>query len=282
MSFPATVKEEALVKSRRCCCICHTFTGLNNNVHHIIQEADGGANTLDNAIVLCLPCHGNVGHYNVRHPIGNKYSPTELRKHRDLWWTWCEENPTANVATYRKPAEIIIEQESDYRFGVNTGTVVMGIPRGTNFIEFDIRIKNLGDEEAELQKVTLSTISVGTSLFTDQRQKVSLLQKQVYHSPIQFPLLLPSNTWNMRVKCRIALGYILHPKNDLELSHFAQQVGQMSNWAFALSYHYEAATGNMGQNELQVAGNYEKFKDGIYQHWRNSKRDDLIERARGH
>jgi hypothetical protein len=55
-------------------------------VHHIEQEADGGSNTIENAIVLCLRCHSEAGHYNPRHPIGAKYSPSELVRHRDQLW----------------------------------------------------------------------------------------------------------------------------------------------------------------------------------------------------
>ncbi len=86
MPFPQSIREEALVKSRRCCCVCHVFCGRDVNAHHIEQEANGGANTIDNAIVLCFPCHSEAGHYNTRHPLGTKYSPSELRKHRDIWW----------------------------------------------------------------------------------------------------------------------------------------------------------------------------------------------------
>lgn len=95
MPFSSLIKEEALVKSRRCCCVCHEFAGVYANVHHIIQESNGGPNSLENSIVLCLRCHGEAGHYNVNHPMGNKYSSEELRKHRDLWWEWCEKNPYA-------------------------------------------------------------------------------------------------------------------------------------------------------------------------------------------
>jgi len=90
MPFPRDVRETALVKSRRYCCVCHQFAGRDAVVHHIIQEADGGPNILDNAIVLCSRCHGEAGHYNSRHPLGTKYSSTELRKHRDDWWKYCE------------------------------------------------------------------------------------------------------------------------------------------------------------------------------------------------
>lgn len=93
MAFGENVKREALVRSKRCCCICNQFAGLFINVHHIIPEAQGGPDTLDNAIVLCLRCHGEVGHYNPLHPIGNKYSQEELIRHRDEWWKSCKENP---------------------------------------------------------------------------------------------------------------------------------------------------------------------------------------------
>lgn len=88
MPFSKKVREEALVKSGRYCCICHIHAGRDAEVHHIVQEADGGRNTLDNAIVLCSKCHGEAGHYNPRHPRGTKYSPSELLRHRDEWWAY--------------------------------------------------------------------------------------------------------------------------------------------------------------------------------------------------
>jgi hypothetical protein len=93
MPFSNEVKETALIKSRRCCCVCHEFGGRYTNVHHIIPSSQGGLDEIDNAIVLCLRCHGEAGHYNPKHPIGNKYSIQELLKHRDLWWSFCENNP---------------------------------------------------------------------------------------------------------------------------------------------------------------------------------------------
>lgn len=97
MSFSHSVKEEALVKSRRCCCICNEFAGLYTNVHHIVPENQGGPDTIENAMVLCLRCHGEAGHYNDQHPIGNKYSVSELIIHRDNWWKWCQNNPGVSL-----------------------------------------------------------------------------------------------------------------------------------------------------------------------------------------
>ena len=85
MSFSSKDREQALLLSARRCCVCRRFKGTGVQVHHIIPESDGGQNILDNAIVLCLDCHAAAGHYNPRHPIGTKFSPDELRKHRDKW-----------------------------------------------------------------------------------------------------------------------------------------------------------------------------------------------------
>ncbi len=93
MPFSPEVKDEALLKSRRACCLCREFAGLYINVHHIEQEAQGGSNDIENAIALCLRCHGEVGHYNTDHPIGKKYKPEELRAQRDEFWELCRTAP---------------------------------------------------------------------------------------------------------------------------------------------------------------------------------------------
>lgn len=114
MAFPKSIKEKALVNSRRCCCICHKFAGLYTNVHHIKPKSKKGPDTLANAIVLCLQCHGEVGHYNSKHPIGNKYSRDELIKHRDHWCEWCKNNPYAplpDCPIIISPQEIVLGSE---------------------------------------------------------------------------------------------------------------------------------------------------------------------------
>lgn len=98
MPFSKTVREDALVKSQRHCCVCHDFAGRAINVHHIEQDADGGSNDIENAIVLCLRCHSEAGHFNPRHSIGTSYSPKELIRHRDNWIEACE-NGTAQFDT---------------------------------------------------------------------------------------------------------------------------------------------------------------------------------------
>ena len=86
MAFPRECRDQALFLSARRCCVCRRYRGVGVQVHHIVPQSNGGSNTLDNAIVLCLDCHMAAGHYNPQHPIGSKFSPEELRAHRDGWY----------------------------------------------------------------------------------------------------------------------------------------------------------------------------------------------------
>ncbi len=77
-----------------------------------VQESQRGPDTIDNAIVLCLRCHGEVGHYNPKHPIGNKYTSEELVNHRDNWYSLCERNPLIVFGSYpagESPQKLIDE-----------------------------------------------------------------------------------------------------------------------------------------------------------------------------
>lgn len=131
MPFSKKVREESLVRSHRHCCVCHLFSGRDVNVHHIIQESDGGPNTLDNAIVLCLKCHSEAGHYNTRHPLGTKYSPEELRKHRDQWWELCVKTSRESPASPLLPSTKLFGsgQVANFRNSYlisETGTLAFG------------------------------------------------------------------------------------------------------------------------------------------------------------
>ena len=83
MGFNKATKQAVLVAAGRRCCLCARFKGVRLEVHHIELESTGGGNDVDNAIPLCFDCHADVGHYNPEHPRGNRYSPAELRRHRD-------------------------------------------------------------------------------------------------------------------------------------------------------------------------------------------------------
>ena len=92
MPFPPSVKREVLTKSARHCCVCHRYKGVKVEVHHIVAQSDGGSDDVENAIALCFDCHADAGHYNPDHPKGSRFSPTELRQARDLWFLLVEQN----------------------------------------------------------------------------------------------------------------------------------------------------------------------------------------------
>jgi len=89
MAFQRNVAEELLVSCHRCCCVCHKFCGSKIEVHHIVPRSEGGEDTFENAIALCFDCHAEIGAYNPKHPKGRKFSPSELRRHRDQWLKLC-------------------------------------------------------------------------------------------------------------------------------------------------------------------------------------------------
>ena len=63
MSFPQKVADEVLVRCGRHCCLCGRYAGGKIELHHIKQVADGGEDTADNCIPLCLDCHAEVKAY---------------------------------------------------------------------------------------------------------------------------------------------------------------------------------------------------------------------------
>lgn len=96
MSFPKKVQIEALAACGRRCCICHKFCGTKIALHHIKQKADGGNDSFDNCIPLCLDCHEDMGKADPRHVTGKHYSEMELKLHRDNWYKKVQ-NPIEGV-----------------------------------------------------------------------------------------------------------------------------------------------------------------------------------------
>jgi hypothetical protein len=99
MGFPPKVKEDALVACNRHCCLCHKYCGLKIELHHIQQKSEGGEDTLENCIPLCFDCHGDMRSYDHKHPKGTKYTPSELKRHRDNWYEKVKNSPSPTYST---------------------------------------------------------------------------------------------------------------------------------------------------------------------------------------
>ena len=135
MPFPRAVRDEALVKSHRRCCVCHEFGGRSVNVHHINPEADGGPNTIENAICLCLRCHAEAGHFNSRHPMGTKYSPAELHAHRDQWWQHCLAHPEEPFQPTLEVGYKAVERSADLHRYRLVASYTKSVQRGADQLE---------------------------------------------------------------------------------------------------------------------------------------------------
>ena len=78
MPFSESVKQEAKKRSNFKCCVCQrTFV----EIHHILPQAEGGSDELNNAAPLCGGCHQVYG--------GNPDLRKQLREMRDHWWQTC-------------------------------------------------------------------------------------------------------------------------------------------------------------------------------------------------
>jgi hypothetical protein len=80
MPVPEPVKIEAKRRANYRCVVCQGFWV---EVHHIIPEAQGGPDTIENAAPLCAGCHHQYG--------GNPELRKQLREMRDFWWERCRQ-----------------------------------------------------------------------------------------------------------------------------------------------------------------------------------------------
>ncbi len=99
--FPRNQVDELLRACHRRCSICHRFCGVKIETDHIIPAAEGGPDTIDNAIPVCFECHAEIHSYNDKHPRGRKFRPDELRMHKEQWLEICGTKPEIFTHTAR-------------------------------------------------------------------------------------------------------------------------------------------------------------------------------------
>ena len=80
--FSEEDKIRILLWCDRHCCLCGEPCGTNIICHHIKQEGNDTGN-IENAIPLCLNCHGEINRYNIEHPVGTDYKIKEIKARRD-------------------------------------------------------------------------------------------------------------------------------------------------------------------------------------------------------
>lgn len=114
MSFARSDVDKLLADCHRRCCICHQYCGVKMETDHIVPQADGGQDAIDNAIAVCFECHAEIHCYNDNHPRGRKFRPEELRMHRDRWLQICRETPAVLLDASRRldtgPLQALVDE----------------------------------------------------------------------------------------------------------------------------------------------------------------------------
>lgn len=156
MSFASETKEQALVACMRSCCICHRFRGIKIELHHIVHKSEGGTDLFDNCIPLCFDCHGDMRSYDHNHPKGTKYSPSELKRHRDEWYKKVRELPIGTNPENIPELDAEIVDEDFYTLLVNAAT------EGLNLKSWD------GISDHAIRSIVPTSFVDGVDAFTAQ------------------------------------------------------------------------------------------------------------------
>jgi hypothetical protein len=114
MPFNRDEVEKLLADCQRRCCICHRFCGVKIETDHIVPAEEGGQDDIDNAIPVCFECHAEIHSYNDKHPRGRKYTPGELKLHKERWLRLCKEHPELALPSKRDddvgPLQALIDE----------------------------------------------------------------------------------------------------------------------------------------------------------------------------
>lgn len=122
MPFKREEVSQLLARIHRRCCICHGFCGVKMETDHILPTAEGGEDSIDNAIPVCFDCHAEIHSYNNKHARGRKYLPAELKLHKEKWLEICDFHPELFVTARQKadvgPLHALID-ELEFNFEVS-------------------------------------------------------------------------------------------------------------------------------------------------------------------
>jgi hypothetical protein len=99
-------------------------------IHHILPDSEDGPGTYENGIPVCLDCHAEI---ESRSNMGRKFSPEELTRHRERWFTVVREQPWVLIRASRSsqtetgPLEAMVA-ELEFNFVVVSGSPTEGYP----------------------------------------------------------------------------------------------------------------------------------------------------------
>jgi hypothetical protein len=103
VAFTERTRTLAKHQSAHRCCVCHKpFV----EVHHLIPQAEGGDDSLENAAPLCASCHDLYG--------GNPEKRKALRQLRDHWWTLMAERRARVTEASAVDDSVLIDEDPHF------------------------------------------------------------------------------------------------------------------------------------------------------------------------
>lgn len=223
MAFSEQLKLEVKKKSHFRCCLCEKKLPLE--IHHIIPQAEGGPDEIDNAAPLCNNCHDAWGD----NPIKRKW----IRETRDHWYAVCAKRYAADEdirGEIETLVRVTVQEALEAQRGSEQGEITSLLP-GT-----PVKTENfVGSEDKKV------------------RQPASKKEQDDIRSPHREPSKhLPPLFNNISPKLRFAIiialvtmiiaefGYlgIIHPRMEIQATHTAaahNTVNALTSVALALS-----------------------------------------------
>jgi len=102
MPFSQALKDQVNRMAAFRCCRCHE---IGIDIHHIVPQAKGGSDDIDNAAPLCQNCHANFG--------GNPEKQRQIRQMRDWWYEVVKEKFHGDQSAIEKLNESLLKVQAN-------------------------------------------------------------------------------------------------------------------------------------------------------------------------
>jgi hypothetical protein len=100
MPFSQALKDQVKRLAAFRCCRCQE---IGIDIHHIVPQAQGGSDDIDNAAPLCQNCHDRFG--------ANPEKRSEIRLMRDFWYDVVKEKYHGDQSAFEKLNDTLVKMQ---------------------------------------------------------------------------------------------------------------------------------------------------------------------------
>jgi hypothetical protein len=148
MPFSQALKDQVKKLAAFRCCRCQE---IGIDIHHIVPQAEGGSDDIDNAAPLCQNCHARFG--------ANAEKRTEIRQMREFWYVVVKEKYHGDQSAFEKLNETLLKVQASQASHQESSQAEMAKFR-SDVIEAVNVIRRFQEQEAEkLKYVSMGDIS---------------------------------------------------------------------------------------------------------------------------